>query len=147
MRSPLDRLRHALSFEIIALLIVVPLGALIFGISLHDTGVVALVSATLATLWNLLYNYLFDLALRRATGSTWKTTPIRLAHAVLFEIGLLFVLMPFIAWYLDISLWRAFVMDVSFAAFYMAYAFAFNWAYDRLFPLPEWTRESVNKQA
>ena len=29
-------------------------------------------------------------------------------------------------------------MDVSFAAFYVVYAFVFNWAYDRLFPLPEW---------
>ncbi|MDV4145741.1 PACE efflux transporter [Shimia sp. FJ5] len=147
MRSPLDRLRHALSFEIIALLIVVPLGALIFGISLHDTGVVALVSATLATLWNLAYNYLFDLGLKRLTGSTWKTTPLRLVHAVLFEVGLLFVLMPFIAWYLDISLWHAFVMDVSFAAFYMVYAFAFNWAYDRLFPLPEWHHDSAANKA
>ncbi|MEQ9476658.1 chlorhexidine efflux transporter, partial [Marinovum algicola] len=45
---------------------------------------------------------------------------------------------PFIAWYLGISLWQAFVMDVSFALFYMVYAFGFNWAYDRLFPLPEW---------
>jgi uncharacterized membrane protein len=138
MRSPLDRLRHALSFEIIALLLVIPLGALVFDIALHDSGAVALVSATLATLWNLLYNFLFDLVLRHLTGSTWKTGRVRIAHAVLFEIGLLFVLMPFIAWYLEISLWQAFVMDVAFALFYMAYALAFNWAYDRLFPLPEW---------
>ena len=26
-------------------------------------------------------------------------------------------------------------MDVAFAAFYMVYAFTFNWAYDRVFPL------------
>ncbi len=138
MRSPLDRLRHAISFEIIALLLVIPLGAIVFGIAIHDSGVVALVSATLATLWNLLYNYIFDLALKHLTGSTWKTARVRIGHAVLFEIGLLFVLMPFIAWYLDITLWQAFVMDVAFALFYMGYALAFNWAYDRLFPLPEW---------
>jgi hypothetical protein len=29
-------------------------------------------------------------------------------------------------------------MDVSFAVFYVVYAFVFNWAYDRIFPLPEW---------
>ncbi|MCA2013116.1 PACE efflux transporter [Cereibacter sphaeroides] len=140
MRSPLDRLRHALSFELIALLLVVPLGAFAFGMPLEDIGVVSVVSATLATLWNLLYNWLFDLALRRTTGTTLKSPRLRLLHAVLFEGGLLIVLMPFIAWYLGVSLWHALVMDLSFALFYMAYALAFNWAYDRLFPLPEWQK-------
>jgi len=57
---------------------------------------------------------------------------------VLFELGLLIVLMPFIAWYLNISLAHALVMDISFALFYVVYAFVFNWSYDRVFPLPEW---------
>ncbi|PWE27312.1 PACE efflux transporter [Pararhodobacter marinus] len=138
MRSPLDRLRHALSFEIIALVVMIPLGALAFGMPMHDIGVVGIVAATLATLWNMLYNLLFDHALQRLRGTTLKTGPVRVLHAVLFEIGLLIALMPFIAWYLGISLWHALVMDVSFALFYMLYALVFNWAYDRLFPLPEW---------
>jgi uncharacterized membrane protein len=29
-------------------------------------------------------------------------------------------------------------MDVAFAVFYLIYAYVFNLAYDRLFPLPEW---------
>jgi len=138
MRSPLDRLRHALSFEIVGLLLVIPLGALAFHMPMHDIGVVGIVSATLATLWNLIYNYLFDLGLQRRTGSTEKTKPVRILHAVLFEGGLLVVLMPFIAWYLGISIWQALVMDAAFALFYMLYALGFNWGYDRLFPLPEW---------
>lgn len=138
MRSPLDRLRHALSFELIALLLIVPLGAAVFHMPMHDIGVVGIVSATLAMLWNLVYNYLFDVALRRFSGTTQKSPRLRVLHAVLFETGLLIVLMPFIAWYLGISLWQALVMDVSFALFYMVYAFGFNWAYDKAFPLPEW---------
>lgn len=138
MRSPLDRLRHALSFEIIALLIVVPLGALVFDKPIHEIGVVGLVSATLATLWNMVYNYLFDLGLQRLSGTTAKTARQRVLHAVLFELGLLVVLLPFIAWYLGISIWHAFVMDLSFALFYMVYALVFNWVYDRVFPLPDW---------
>ena len=27
-------------------------------------------------------------------------------------------------------------MDIGFALFYMGYAFVFNWAYDRVFPIP-----------
>ncbi|MCL3881536.1 PACE efflux transporter [Marivita sp. GX14005] len=139
MRSPLDRLRHAISFELLALLIVIPLGALVFDKPMQDIGIVTVISATIATLYNMAYNFVFDLALRRATGSTLKTPLLRVAHAVLFEIGLLGLLLPVFAWYLQISLWQAFVMDVSFAAFYVVYAFCFNWAYDLLFPLPEWS--------
>ncbi len=138
MRSFRDRVRHALSFEVIGLLIVTPLGALAFGMPLLDIGLVSLVSATIATVWNFLYNFLFDLALDRQTGSTRKSGVVRMVHAVLFEVGLLIVLMPFIAWYLGVSLWQALAMDIAFALFYVAYAYVFNWGYDRLYPLPEW---------
>ncbi|KEP71500.1 membrane protein [Thioclava dalianensis] len=137
MRSPLDRLRHALSFEIIALLIVIPLGSAVFHMPAHAIGVVTIVSATLATVWNFAYNYAFDRALRRLCGTTVKTLRIRIVHAVSFEGGLLIVLMPFIAWYLGISLGAAFVMDLSFALFYLVYAFGFNWLYDLVFPPPD----------
>lgn len=140
MRSLYDRLRHAISFEIIGLLLVVPLGSLLFHVPLADFGVVGLVSATLATLWNIVYNYFFDKALQRAYGTTLKTRMMRVVHAALFELGLLVVLLPFIAWYLGVTVWQAFIMDLSFAAFYMVYAFCFNWAYDTLFPLPEWEK-------
>lgn len=139
MRSFADRVRHAISFEIIGLLLVTPLGAWLFRMPLQDIGVVALVSATIATLWNFGYNYLFDLAMRRLVGTTLKTVKLRILHAVLFEAGLLVVLLPFIAWYLAVPLWQAFHMDISFALFFMGYAYVFNWVYDRLFPLPEWS--------
>lgn len=145
MRSPLDRLRHALSFEILALILVIPLGSMAFGWPMYDIGVVTIVSATLATFWNMIYNFLFDVALVRLAGTTQKTVPIRVLHAALFEIGLLIVLMPFIAWYLGVSLWQAFIMDVAFALFYMVYAFVFNLAYDRMFPLPEWSDKTVSE--
>lgn len=138
MRSFWDRVRHAVSFEIIGLIVITPLGAWAFGFPLHEFGLVALVSATIATMWNFAFNWMFDLALKRRTGTTAKSDLVRVYHAVLFEVGLLALLMPFIAWYLGISLWQALLMDLSFALFYMAYAYAFNWSYDRLFPLPEW---------
>lgn len=140
MRTIADRIRHALSFEIIGLILMIPLGALLFSMPAEDIGVVGVVSATIATAWNYLYNLGFDHIMQRLRGTTQKTTGIRAAHAVLFELGLLVVLMPFIAWYLNISLAHALVMDVSFALFYVVYAFVFNWCYDRLFPLPEWKK-------
>ncbi len=138
MRSTSDRIRHAISFEIIGLALVTPLGALAFGMPVADIGVVGVAGATIATGWNYLYNLGFDHVMQRLTGGTKKSLAVRALHAVLFEGGLLVALLPLIAWYLGVSLLQAFMMDVSFALFYLVYAFVFNLAYDRIFPLPDW---------
>ena len=137
MRTPKDRIRHAISFEIIGLALVTPLGALVFDKPMNAIGVVAIVAATVATIWNYLYNLGFDMLMQHWRGHTRKTVPLRVVHAVLFEAGLLVALLPFVAWYLDLTLWNALVLDVSFAAFYLVYAFVFNWIYDVVFPIPE----------
>ncbi|GGO52761.1 Uncharacterized membrane protein [Roseovarius pacificus] len=137
MRTTGDRIRHALSFEIIGILLVVPLAATGFGVHLHDVGVVAIAAATLATLWNYIYNLGFDRLMIRWMGTVHKTLPVRVLHAVLFETGLLMVTLPFIAWYLGMGLWQALLMDIAFAVFYLVYAFVFNWSYDQVFPLPK----------
>ncbi len=136
MRNTRDRIRHAVLFELVALVVVTPLGGLVFDVPLRDFGVVALVSTTIAMLWNYVFNLGFDHAMLRRFNDVRKTVPVRIVHAVLFEAGLLCLLVPFIAWYLDVSLWHAFVMDVALAGFYLVYAFAFNWCYDIVFPVP-----------
>ncbi|MBB3542356.1 PACE efflux transporter [Rhizobium sp. BK399] len=138
MRKTADRIRHAISFELVGLALVTPLGALAFGMPMADIGVIGVAGATLATLWNYIYNLGFDHLMQRLTGGTRKSVAIRVLHAVMFEVGLLLALLPMIAWYLDISVVQALMMDVSFALFYMVYAFVFNWVYDRVFPLPDW---------
>ncbi|WP_417579755.1 PACE efflux transporter [Pelagibacterium sp.] len=138
MRTVWDRFRHALCFEIIGLILVIPIGALVFSIPMHQMGVLGIVSATLAMAWNYIFNFGFDAIMKRKLGTTLKSLPLRIAHAVLFELGLLMILMPFIALYLGISLLQALIMDFSLALFYMVYAFIFNLVYDRVFPLPEW---------
>lgn len=139
MRTPRDRIRHALSFEIIGLALFTPLASFVFGLPVEHVGVVGVVSATVATAWNYVYNLGFDHMMQKFRGSTRKTLALRVAHTVLFELGLLIVLLPFIAWYLGVTIWNALVMDISFALFYLVYAFLFNLAYDRIFPLPEWS--------
>jgi uncharacterized membrane protein len=136
MRTVRDRIRHALSFEIIGLILITPLGALVFHHPMEDIGVVTVVASIVATVWNYLYNWGFDHALKRYTGSVQKSLPVRVGHAVLFELGLVALLTPFVAWYLGIGIIEALLLDVSIAVFYMVYAFVFNWAYDRVFPIP-----------
>lgn len=136
MRSIGDRIRHTLAFEIIGLALVTPLGTLVIDKPVIDIGAVAFGSSIIATVWNYLFNLGFDTALLRLRGDPRKTIPLRVVHAFLFEAGLLLILLPLIAWYLGITLWQALMMDIVFAAFYIVYAFIFNWLYDLVFPIP-----------
>ena len=137
MRTTADRIRHAVSFEIIALVLITPLTAWAFDLEMVDTGVVGAGSAVIATVWTYLYNLGFDHALKRLTGSVAKSIATRLVHAVAFEVGLIAIMMPPIAWYLGVSLWQAFLLDASVTVSYVIYSFCFNLAYDRLLPVPE----------
>ncbi|MDV6227518.1 PACE efflux transporter [Nitratireductor aquimarinus] len=147
MRTAADRIRHAISFELIALLIVTPIASWLFGKPMFEMGIVVVVSATVATAWNYIYNLGFDHALRRFTGSVRKTVPMRVVHAVLFEGGLLVVLMPFTAALLGVPMVEALFVNASFALFYLVYAFVFNWAYDLIFPVPEVRAAPENSRA
>ena len=137
MRSRNDRLRLAISFEIIGLLLIVPFGSLAFGIEMSHMGTLAIVGTLVATAYNYVFNLGFDHAMLRWAGHVDKRLGHRVLHAVLFETGLAIIMVPFVAWFLDVSLWRALVVDAAFVAFYLVYTFVFHWAYDRLFPVPQ----------
>lgn len=135
MRTFGDRVRHALLFEAVALAIFIPGSAAVFGQPVEQMGFIGVASATIATLWNFVFNVGFDRAMRALRGSVHKTLALRVAHTLLFEAGLVVMLIPMIAWYLEIGLWEALLMDIAIVIFYLVYGFLFNLAYDRLFPI------------
>jgi uncharacterized membrane protein len=135
MRTFSDRVRHAVMFELIGLAIFTPGAALLFDQPIGHMGVIGIVSATAATVWNFVFNVGFDKAMLRIRGSVTKTMPIRVAHTALFEAGLIVILIPFMAWYLGIGLLAALILDIAVVAFYLVYAFVFNIVYDRAFPI------------
>ncbi len=137
MRTTLDRIRHAILFELVGLVLMIGGGSILTGFDAHSLGVIGVVSSLVATAWNYVYNLGFDRAMLRLRGSVLKTHPIRALHALLFEAGLLVLLLPFVAWMLGVSLWQAFLFDLAIAVFYIVYGYAYNWAYDRAFPMPE----------
>ncbi|KQP51610.1 PACE efflux transporter [Methylobacterium sp. Leaf106] len=147
MRSTRDRIRHALLFELFGLALIVPFGTVLFGLHASDMGVIGIGSALIATAWNYVYNLGFDRAMQRLVGHTRKSLLLRVGHAVLFEAGLLMILLPPIAWYLGIGLAQAFFMDLAIAVFYVVYAFVFNLTYDRAFPLPNWGKAAAEPSA
>ncbi|TQI74335.1 putative membrane protein [Bosea sp. AK1] len=136
MRSFPDRVRHTALFEVLGLALVIPGGAMLFNLPATHMGVIGVGSATVATLWNFVYNLGFDHAMLRFIGHTRKSLALRVLHALLFEGGLLVLLLPPMAWYLGMGLWETFLMDLAIVVFYVVYAFLFNLAYDRVFPIP-----------
>ena len=127
-KSAKERFFYAFLFEVLAIGISSPLAAWVFNHSLSDMGVVSIVIAIMALLLNMAYNSLFDYLLKKYQAS--KTTRVRVLHAVGFEFTLLLMSIPFIAWYLDISLWDALVLDLGFILFYLPYTYIFNLVYD-----------------
>ena len=129
-KSLKERFFHALGFEVLAIAICAPLGAWLLGYSLAHMGLLTLMVSLMAMSWNMLFNALFDRAQRRMGFE--RTLAARAVHAVLFEIGLIIAVVPLAAWWLDIGLWEAFVLDIAIVLFFLPYTFGFNWAYDYL---------------
>lgn len=136
MRTGADRLRHTLGFEVLGLMISIPLFSLLTGQRVDHLGPLAIGLSLLATGWNYLYNLLVDHWMLRQLGRLEKRLIERVLHALIFELGLLLVVLPLTALWLGISLWQALWLDIGFSLFFVLYAFGYNLAYDRLFPLP-----------
>ncbi|MCY1395515.1 Chlorhexidine efflux transporter [compost metagenome] len=129
-KSLKERLFHAVLFELIAVIICAPLLAWAMGKPLGHMGALTLMFSAIATLWNMIFNTLFDRAQQRIGFS--RTLPVRILHASLFELGLIFMLVPLAAWWLSIGLIEAFLLDIGLVLFFLPYAVAFNWSYDVL---------------
>ncbi len=135
MRTTADRIRHAIAFEFIGLILVVLILAQL-GFDIGHSGVMGLAFSLLATGWNYVYNIWFDKVMLRYFSTTEKTQKQRIIHACLFELGLLVVTLPIMAWWMNISLLQAFILDIGLVIFYLIYAYFFNLAYDKIFPIP-----------
>lgn len=102
--------------------------------ALRAGGLSALCSAV-AVAWNVVFNHAFERwESRQAVRG--RSVRRRVAHAIGFEGGLAAILVPAIAWWLDVSLWQALAMDLGLLLFFLVYTFVFNWAFDRVFGLP-----------
>lgn len=129
-RSLGERIGHALAFEILALVLTAPALAWLLGKPLLQLGVLTLMFSTVAMLWNMLFNWLFDRAQQRLGFR--RDLRVRLCHALLFEAGLIVVLVPLAAWWLSIGLLEALLLDICLILFFLPYTLAFNWSWDVL---------------
>lgn len=101
-----------------------------------ETSAAAAVGASaIAIVWNLVFNWAFERweSRQQVRG---RSVARRIAHAVGFEGGLVLILVPLFAWWLDVTLWQALWMDLGLVVFFLVYTFVFNWLFDHVFGLP-----------
>lgn len=139
LRSPRDRLRQVLMFEIGGLLLITPPFVWLTGVSpLESLGLLAVIAA-IAAVWNALYNTSFDWVEGRMTGRTSDKRPaaLRVVHALGFEGGLLLASLPVVMAWTGMGWVQALLADIGLAAAYVVYAYVFNLGYDRVFPVSQ----------
>jgi uncharacterized membrane protein len=129
-KSITERIFQAVGFELLAILICTPLLAWIMQKPMLEMGAVTVLIALLALGWNVVFNRYFDRMLERmnVAHNAW----VRVVHALLFEGGLIVMGVPLIAWWLSVSLWQAFLLDIGVLLFFLPYTYVYHWGYDVL---------------
>ncbi|PWW05817.1 multidrug/biocide efflux PACE transporter [Mangrovibacter plantisponsor] len=125
-----ERLLHAICFEGFATVILAPLAAWIMQRELFEMGMLSLLLATAAMLWNIVYNAVFDIFVPH--NQTVRTLKIRLIHASGFEGGFLIIGVALAAFFLSTTLLNAFLLEAGFLLFFLPYTLFYNWGYDTL---------------
>lgn len=122
------RIVHALSYEIILLVIIAIALSFIFHVPLEVTGTLGIAMAVTSVIWNMTFNHFFEKF--EAKRKLKRTIGVRLMHAIGFEGGLMLATIPMVAYALNMSLGQAFITDLSLTLCILVYTFIFQWCYD-----------------
>ena len=122
------RIVHALSYEIILLVIIALALSFIFEMPLEVTGVLGVFMAVTSVIWNMVFNHCFEKF--EAKHQLKRTVRVRILHAIGFEGGLMLATIPMVAYAMNMSLWQAIVLDFSLTLCILVYTFIFQWCYD-----------------
>lgn len=129
------KVTYVISFELFGVVFATAGLAAFTGNGLAHASVSAVVASVAAILWNYCYTTLFE-AWESRQSTKGRSFKRRVVQAVGFECGLTALVLPFYTWWLNVSVLEAFTASAALIIFFMIYAFAFNWIFDRFFGLP-----------
>ena len=135
MNPKTRRVVQALLYEAMAVAVVVPALSSLFDEPIGSTIGLAIVMSTIALSWNYIFNGWFEQweSRQKIKG---RSLGRRLLHGAGFEGGLVVILVPILAYWLNTSLLSAFMTNLALLVFFFVYALVFTWAFDRVFGLP-----------
>ena len=127
-KSTAERIFHAVLFELLGNVVIAIFISTVLKVSLLQSGKLSVISAITATIWNYIFNKIFDAIQRRFAFE--RNLTVRILHAVIFEIVLVLSLTPVAMFLLDLSLTKAFVVEIGLIFVFLPYTLVFNWTYD-----------------
>lgn len=129
-KSIKERVFHAVIFEVTANVIIALSLAWLMNVSVLQSGSLSVISALTATVWNFIFNKLFDSMQKKHQFQ--RTFLVRAIHAVGFETGLIISLIPVAMVMLNLTVTEAFFVEIGLVLFFLPYTMLFNWLYDYL---------------
>lgn len=124
------RIIHAISYEVILLVVIAIALSFMFEASMEVTGILGLIMALTSMVWNMVFNNMFEKY--ELKHKLKRTVKVRIMHAIGFEGGLMLATIPMIAYALDLSLLNAIMLDFSLTMGILIYTFIFQWCYDSI---------------
>ncbi|MDM7088986.1 PACE efflux transporter, partial [Enterobacter asburiae] len=125
-----ERVFHAVIFEVTANVVIALSLARLMNVSVLQSGSLSVISALTATVWNFIFNKLFDSLQKKHQFQ--RTFLVRAIHAVGFETGLIISLIPVAMVMLNLTVAEAFFVEIGLVLFFLPYTMLFNWLYDYL---------------
>lgn len=129
-KSIKERVFHAVIFEVTANVIIALSLAWLMNVSVLQSGSLSVISALTATVWNFIFNKLFDSLQKKHQFQ--RTFLVRAILAVGFETGLIISLIPVAMVMLNLTVTEAFFVEIGLVLFFLPYTMLFNWLYDYL---------------
>ncbi|MBJ2151885.1 PACE efflux transporter [Paracoccus sp. IB05] len=100
----------------------------------HSLALSMMITTTAITV-NFFYNLAFEAWEVRQVRRE-RTVARRVLHALGFQICLVTLLIPLIAWWFEVSLIEALLMDMALIVFFPIYTMIFTWGFDLVFGTP-----------
>lgn len=135
MQGVKRKLVYVTLYEAIAWLISTFALALLSGSEVSHTGPLSIIITLIAVSVNFLFTYAFEWWEKRQRSQE-RTLKRRILHAAGFQVCLVVFLIPLIAWWMNVSLVSAFLMDFTIMLIIPCYTFVYNYLFDKSFGLP-----------
>lgn len=131
----LRRLVYVVGYEGLSVVFTVVVLSVLLGHGGGESTLTAIIVSTTATLWNYVWNTLYE-AFERRRGANGRGARDRAIHALGYEGGVLLVTIPLVAILLGVSLLEALAIEAGLLVFFLIFTLAYTWVFDRIFGLP-----------
>lgn len=141
MQGTKRRVTYVFFYEVFSFFICAMVLVVLSDTSISHTGPLSILIAVIAVTINYFYNHVFEMWEKKQISKK-RTVMRRVVHAIGFQIVLVMILIPLIAWWMQISLIKAFLLDFSLMVLIPCYTFVYNYLFDHIFGLPSHLVES-----